>query len=520
MNRILLLFIVFLFINKISGQEVSECSTPLLSPEEMVRYVEHLPLIKKQIPFKNGEKHLIPLYFTVLRNDDGSETMGNFEPVKVDQDLINATIQRINEVFLPAGFEFYQLSDIAFINNTELRKLKQSYRNFSYVSTALNVVIGGLTNSGIVGSANMPLALPPADNYSNTLWVRSGKELLSPTFIHELGHSFGLFHTFEGARLYDNPKDPLKNVPDGIRRYLDHPGRNKSNFFKRELVIRADVKDFSKNFNYHNADVAGDFVEDTPASCATMSKQDFPDWSDPKCKSYHTMGNCYHGCVYDPDECIYIGNYVDYNGDTIQNADVMVRNFMSYTGKCRSEFTKGQFKRMSFYYDIYRKRQFDPNQNINIKDFVHIEDSEIGLPNIQIQFEHPFGDGKHCNVTTDENGQFQGILYENEVQIKQIRKLGKNKLDDYSEEEWNEGINTDDVISILHHILGVNKLNGYRQIAADVNNDGKITLLDALELRNFLMGKKDNALQQNSPWRFIPESITKNDPVAFHKKPI
>ena len=176
------------------------------------------------------------------------------------------------------------------------------------------------------------------------------------TFIHELGHSFGLFHTFEGARLYDNPADPLKNVPYGMKRFMDNPDREEPNYFKRELVIRENESDDSKPFPLANSDVAGDFVEDTPASCATLSRQDFPDWSDPKCKSYQTMGNCYHGCVYDPEECIYIGNYVDYNGDTIQNADVMVKNFMSYTGKCRSEFTQGQFERMNFYYNFYRKK--------------------------------------------------------------------------------------------------------------------------------------------------------------------
>ncbi len=501
------------------SQISEECSAHISDDALIEEYRSHLAPIKNMIAIRSGEEqHDVPVFFTVLRNDDGTETFNGIDAAPVSQELIDQALENVNEIFQPIGFNFVQVGDLHFIDNTEVRKLIAPYRQFTYVSSALNIVIGGLINNGVNGSANMPNGLPADRNFSNTLWLRSSNELLNATFPHELGHSFGLFHTFEGARLYDNPKDPLTNVPNSVHRHSDNPDRNSTNFFKRELVIRDNAVAGEKNFPFYNADVAGDFVEDTPASCATSAKMDFPDWNDPMCKSYSTMGSCYSGCLYDPDECIYIGNYVDYNGDTIQNATVMVRNFMSYTGKCRQEFTPGQYKRMSFYHHIYRRRQYSMDR-VNIQDFVQLENSDAGLENVKIKFRHPGSERRHCNATTNSEGKFQGILYDDAVIVENIAKIGRTGMEDYAKEEWLEGVDIRDVLSIVYHIYHYRRLNGYRQIAADINRDGQITIDDALALRDMIIGEKELFPNYDTPWLFIPEQIVNEYQRAFHKDP-
>ena len=65
------------------------------------------------------------------------------------------------------------------------------------------------------------------------------------------------------------------------------------------------------------------------------------------------------------------------------------------------------------------------------------------------------------------------------------------------------GISTADLIQIQKHILGKQLLeNTYREIAADVNNDQRITALDLLVLRKLILGKIDQMPDVDS-WKFV-----------------
>ena len=114
----------------------------------------------------------------MLRNSDGSENITGTEVLEVDQILIREALARANEIFEPIGFEFFQLGEPNYIDHDLVRSLSSSYRQYSYVSSALNIVIGGSNNNGITGSASMPSGFPASRNYSNTLWLKSGNELL------------------------------------------------------------------------------------------------------------------------------------------------------------------------------------------------------------------------------------------------------------------------------------------------------------------------------------------------------
>jgi photosystem II stability/assembly factor-like uncharacterized protein len=73
-------------------------------------------------------------------------------------------------------------------------------------------------------------------------------------------------------------------------------------------------------------------------------------------------------------------------------------------------------------------------------------------------------------------------------------------------DEWLNGVSTLDLIHIQRHILGVNRLgSGYKLIAADVNNDLKITASDLVALRNTILGITES-FPNNDSWRYLDSS--------------
>ncbi|NND35461.1 MAG: hypothetical protein HKN76_22930, partial [Saprospiraceae bacterium] len=65
------------------------------------------------------------------------------------------------------------------------------------------------------------------------------------------------------------------------------------------------------------------------------------------------------------------------------------------------------------------------------------------------------------------------------------------------------GISTADLIQIQKHILGKSLLeSNLREIAADVNNDQRITALDLVQLRKLILGKIEELPDVNS-WKFV-----------------
>jgi len=79
------------------------------------------------------------------------------------------------------------------------------------------------------------------------------------------------------------------------------------------------------------------------------------------------------------------------------------------------------------------------------------------------------------------------------------------------------GVTTYDLVLIAQHILGIRPLGSpYKMIAADVNYDGKISTLDIVLLRKFILGI-DLDLPQRESWRFIPKDyVFPNPQDPFH----
>ncbi|MBK8700871.1 MAG: HYR domain-containing protein [Saprospiraceae bacterium] len=79
---------------------------------------------------------------------------------------------------------------------------------------------------------------------------------------------------------------------------------------------------------------------------------------------------------------------------------------------------------------------------------------------------------------------------------------------------WADGISTLDLVLIQRHILGSKKLeSSYKIIAADANNDQKVTASDLVALRKLILGIDDN-IEGNTSWRFVEKQYVFADPSA------
>lgn len=82
-----------------------------------------------------------------------------------------------------------------------------------------------------------------------------------------------------------------------------------------------------------------------------------------------------------------------------------------------------------------------------------------------------------------------------------------------------DAVNTADVVALNNHITGRKKLdNPYQLIAADIDNSGKITILDLVYLRKAVLGDMD-AFPNNKSWRFVPASHVFSDPTDPWSEP-
>ncbi|MBK7806150.1 MAG: T9SS type A sorting domain-containing protein [Saprospiraceae bacterium] len=83
--------------------------------------------------------------------------------------------------------------------------------------------------------------------------------------------------------------------------------------------------------------------------------------------------------------------------------------------------------------------------------------------------------------------------------------------------DYINGVSTLDLVLIQRHILAIQKLDSpYKLIAADANDDGKITAADLTDLRKLILGIT-NELPKNESWRFpvTAQTMDANNPFPF-----
>ena len=112
-----------------------------------------------------------------------------------------------------------------------------------------------------------------------------------------------------------------------------------------------------------------------------------------------------------------------------------------------------------------------------------VEDAEIYLSGTE-----------NTKLTTEYNGLFEYSppLPEGDYTVKPKKNT-----------DFMNGVNTNDIIQIQKHILGIKKLDSpFKYIAADVDNSRRITASDILVLRKLILGEI-NEFKNNESWKFI-----------------
>ncbi len=95
---------------------------------------------------------------------------------------------------------------------------------------------------------------------------------------------------------------------------------------------------------------------------------------------------------------------------------------------------------------------------------------------------------------------FNDILY-NSFEIKATK-----------DSDYLNGVTSLDALLIQRHMLALSQLDSpYKLIAADINNDGRVSSLDLVDLRKLILGIIDE-LPQNQSWRFVSAAIGIDDP--------
>ena len=493
LKKSLRLFLI-MFSCLLSKDIYAQCDTPDPSEALFDYYISILPsqanhrLLRSANDLAN-----IPIYFTVIRNTDGS-SYNDIDNAKVD-----LTLGIMNQKYAQAGLSFYRLGDVNYIDWSPLYSGQYTYlysNAYAYISTAINVIVQEKGNS----SSSQPQLLLNPDYYTiedNTIFehgVGLDGNFVSTTadFIHEVGHIFGLLHTHGATTLYQNP--PSSNQ-------VDHP-YNGTNNLKRELQIR--IKTLGKNFENPNWDIAGDLCGDTYPS-VTDVQVFFPG-----------------GSIW----CPYSGTYLDYNNDPITPQE---SNYMSYFA-CRNDFTDCQYDKASFIYDTYRQYQLTDAYVINYKSNVYFENTIKPIKNAV--FEWIFSnDVKKWRATSGHNGKLEGILYKPNLKVTSYTlgsiveqtMIGNTPyfyLSGFTVGEWKEKLSSFDLYVLNNHLLHIKSLkNGYKKLAADLDKNHAIQPADLKLLSNLLVGKITKLTAYRSPYVFVPEFIPNNYNLDFDSNP-
>lgn len=129
--------------------------------------------------------------------------------------------------------------------------------------------------------------------------------------------------------------------------------------------------------------------------------------------------------------------------------------------------------------------------NVNTENFVPVKGVEMNL-----------GEGMP-KVFTDETGHYT---------IPDMIPDGDYMMQPIKDDGILEGVSTLDLIMIQRHILGSQKIqSAYRMIAADINNDNRISAADLVELRKVILGTNDK-FKNNTSWKTIDSRFTFADP--------
>ena len=111
---------------------------------------------------------------------------------------------------------------------------------------------------------------------------------------------------------------------------------------------------------------------------------------------------------------------------------------------------------------------------------------------------------------TDASGSVADMLVTNQADWKVTCRQSDDPLN---------GLNTFDIWKLQRYILGQDSLSPYQLIAADANEDKKVTSSDIIFLRKLILGSV-NQFQSGKSWTFLPEDFQFQNPKNPFEAPI
>lgn len=230
----------------------------------------------------------VPIAMHLFGDDNGT----NF----ADNNQINDALSELNFNFLPnniqfffSGVSFNHYPDSYFNDSAQTAEEENAFHTANGATNAINIYMSDyldLNGNAVGGYAYVGVSGPAAQFY-NRIWLDNGA---AGAMSHEMGHFFGLPHTFNNS--------------------------NSATVTDRELVTR--IVEVPPRLSA-NCEDKGDYVCDTPAD--PYGRDDAAD-----------------------ENCTYTGWAIDANQDTF---DPGMTNIMSYYGCAPAIFTPGQRDRMA-----------------------------------------------------------------------------------------------------------------------------------------------------------------------------
>jgi Metallo-peptidase family M12B Reprolysin-like len=304
----------------------------------------------------------IKIFITIFADNDGSNRAAT------DADAFRQFVGMVNR-FQPHNICFI-LMGIREMRNSDLNiqdtNSEESELNPFRISNVFNVFIHKQTLSGTQVTGGDSYGIPNTDAYVSLSSGNVAAQTDNSTMAHELGHAFGLYHTFE-PHLWDP-------------------------FHGKESVTRSPFN------SCYDCDVDGDLLCDTPADPDQ-------DTTDPLAGSY-LGANTNASCIYTGtrrDEC-----NVLYTPAT--------DNVMSYGRQaCINTFTPGQGGRMRYFLNTESDfQQVMASESIALPILFSVEFSN-GYPSVEARNQVTLG-GTGLNYTV--NGTAVHIVQSKRIVIK------------------------------------------------------------------------------------------------------
>ena len=291
MKKKYLLLLMPFFSVALQAQTFS-CAVPHESYEKELQRVERLATLKKSAGFHRPAATAITYVAVKMQLfglDDGT---GYASP-----DNVNDALAELNKKFKPVGIEFYfsgttfnYYPNTLFYNGDMTGDEDDAFRATNAVDNAINLYVAKTVKVGTTGVGGYAF-ITPQDQFYNRIWVYLDGLNDNKTTPHEMGHYFGLQHTFNNS--------------------------DSNDLNERELVTR--------NFNEKaprlpaNCETEGDYVCDTPS-------------------------DAYNVVDVSVTDCVYTGTAKDRNGDLFSPS---LSNIMNYYFCAPYDFSNGQEQRMT-----------------------------------------------------------------------------------------------------------------------------------------------------------------------------